>query len=96
MRTRDVCFASLLVMATAGVRGESMSPVPTPQQARNLNNLGSIYFDRGDCGRAESVFSQSAAMGEPEELFQQALRVDAEKLRPVHPRVGADLNNQER
>ncbi len=83
MRTRDVCFASLLVLATAGVRGESVSPVPTPQPARDLNNPGSIYFDRGEYGRAESVFSQSAA-------------VDAEKHLPVHPRVGTDLNNQER
>jgi len=96
MSTRDVWFASLLMMATAGVWGESVSPVPIPQPARNLNNLGSTYFDRGEYGRAESVFSQSAAMGEPEELFQQALRVDAEKLGPVHPRVGTYLNNQER
>ncbi|MGD0617441.1 MAG: tetratricopeptide repeat protein [Bryobacteraceae bacterium] len=82
MRTRDVCFASLLVLATAGVRGESVSPAPGPQQARNLNNVGSVYFGRGEYARAESMFSQSAAMGEPEAVLNLAATLRAEGRYP--------------
>ena len=82
MRTRDVCFASLLVLATAGVRGESVPPAPGPQQARNLNNVGSIYFGRGEYARAESMFSQSAAMGEPEAVLNLAATLRAEGRYP--------------
>jgi tetratricopeptide (TPR) repeat protein len=70
------------MLATAGVRGESVSPAPTPQQARNLNNLGSIYFDRGEYTRAESMFSQSAVMGEPEAVLNLAATLRAEGRYP--------------
>ncbi|HTP89450.1 MAG TPA: tetratricopeptide repeat protein [Bryobacteraceae bacterium] len=65
MRTRDVCLAILLVLGAAGLRGESVSPAPDPAQARKLNNLGSLYFDRGDYSHAEAAFSQAGTMGDP-------------------------------
>jgi tetratricopeptide (TPR) repeat protein len=78
MRTRDVCFASLLVLAVTGLRGESVSPAPNPDVARNLNNLGSFYFDRGEFARAETVLSQAAAMGEPNASLNLAATLRAE------------------
>jgi len=78
MRTRDVCFATLLVLAVTGLRGESVPPAPNPDVARNLNNLGSFYFDRGEFARAETAFSQAAAMGEPDATLNLAATLRAE------------------
>jgi tetratricopeptide (TPR) repeat protein len=82
MRTRDVCLATLLVLAAAGLRGESASPAPNPDQARNLNNLGSMYFARGQYSRAEAVLSQAAAMGEPKSILNLAATLRAEARYP--------------
>ena len=78
MRTREICFANLLLLAVTGLRGASLAPAPNPEQARNLNNLGSLYFDRGDYTRAEAALSQAAAMGETSAFLNLAATLRAE------------------
>jgi len=70
-RLRRSYLMGLLVIAAVAIRGDTL-PGPESQKARELNNIASLYFERGDLARAEAMFSQAASMGEPEAALNLA------------------------
>ena len=58
-------LSGLLAITAVGLWGESLPGGPESQKARELSNLGSVYFQRGELEKAQAVFSQAASMGEP-------------------------------
>jgi len=65
-------LSGLLIIGAVAVRGASPPAIGESQKARELNNIASLYFERGDLAQAEAMFSQAASMGEPEAALNLA------------------------
>jgi tetratricopeptide (TPR) repeat protein len=78
MRTRDVYLSGFLVLALASARAGETPSSPDADLARQLNNLGGFRFDRGEYGRAESLFTRAVALGQPDAVLNLAATLRAE------------------
>jgi len=78
MRTRDVCLSGFLALALTSAPAGEIPPSPDADLARQLNNLGGFRFDRGEYGRAESLFTRATALGQRDAVFNLAATLRAE------------------
>jgi len=65
-------LCGLLIFGAVAVRSASLPDIAESQKARELNNIGSLYFKNGDVTRAEAMFSRAASLGEPDAALNLA------------------------